>query len=425
MFGVTMTADEVLDEVERDASFYRTSGGGMTLSGGECLMYPDLPTALLKGAHERGINTAIETAGNVPWRFVEQVLPHVDTVLHDLKLMDEERHKKWTGVSNKRLLENFKKAYETWPDKTFIARRPLIPGVNDDEEDIRAVLEFIRPHKNVDDFELLPYMRFGLGKYHMLGQIYELDDFEPPTEESLQRLQAIIDEAFGRSGEEDPKLIIDFKETWYIYGSKEHVLRLGRSGRNVAQSNKVPWPTPFLGLRGTTWANVPREVAAGITLAAMIIPLNIGFTQVAGLPATAGLYAGIIPLVLFAIFTSSRQVVASPDAPITALLAATLVAFAPVGDPLRLQYALAIALLSGLLFFVFWFFRLAFLANFLSRAVLAGFITGLGIEVFTNQVRRALGVSHAEGGGSGVEALAIADTGRLWAPRVILRKSSP
>jgi high affinity sulfate transporter 1 len=139
----------------------------------------------------------------------------------------------------------------------------------------------------------------------------------------------------------------------------------------------------------------------------MIIPLNIGFTQVAGLPPTAGLYAGVIPLVLFAVFTSSRQLVTSPDAPITALLAATLVAFAPVGDPLRLQFALAIALLSGLLFFVFWFFRLAFLANFLSRAVLAGFITGLGIEVFTNQVRRALGAAHEHGAGSGVEALAI------------------
>jgi high affinity sulfate transporter 1 len=161
------------------------------------------------------------------------------------------------------------------------------------------------------------------------------------------------------------------------------------------------------GLRGTKVADLPREISAGITLAAMIIPLNIGFTQVAGLPPTAGLYAGIVPLALFAIFTSSRQLVTSPDAPITALLAATLVAFAPVGDPLRLQYALAIALLSGLLFFAFWFFRLAFLANFLSRAVLAGFITGLGIEVFTNQVRRALGASHAEGEESGVGALAM------------------
>ncbi len=199
MFGTSMTAEDVLDEVEKDASFYQSSGGGMTLSGGECTMYPDFATELLKGAHARGINTAIETAGNVPWRFLEQVLPHVDTVLHDLKCMNDDRHKKWTGVSNKRLLENFKKAYEAFPDTTFIARRPLIPGVNDDEEDIRAVLEFIRPHKNVVDFELLPYMRFGLGKYQMLGRIYELEDFEPPTEASMKRLQTIIDEAFGRS----------------------------------------------------------------------------------------------------------------------------------------------------------------------------------------------------------------------------------
>jgi high affinity sulfate transporter 1 len=156
---------------------------------------------------------------------------------------------------------------------------------------------------------------------------------------------------------------------------------------------KPQLPVLFVGLRGIKASDLPRGITSGITLAAMIIPLNIGFTQVAGLPPTAGLYAGIVPLALFAIFTSSRQVVASPDAPITALLAATLVAFAP--GELRLQYALAVSLLVGLLFFVFWFFRLAFLANFLSRAVLAGFITGLGIEVFTNQVRRILGISHA------------------------------
>ena len=181
---------------------------------------------------------------------------------------------------------------------------------------------------------------------------------------------------------------------------------MSRQPENLKVQSRPTWPRPFVGLRGIQPADLPRGLAAGITLAAMIIPLNIGFTQVAGLPPTAGLYAGIIPLVLFAIFTSSRQLVSSPDAPITALLAATLAGFAAVDDPLRLQYALAIALLSGLLFLAFWFFRLAFLANFLSRAVLAGFITGLGIEVFTNQVRRALGVSHAEAEGSSVEAVA-------------------
>ena len=97
MFGKPMTVNEVLDEVEKDSSFYRNTGGGITVSGGECLLQPDFTAELLAGAHERGFNTAIETACNVPWRFVEKVLPHVDTMLHDHKLTIPERHKKWTG----------------------------------------------------------------------------------------------------------------------------------------------------------------------------------------------------------------------------------------------------------------------------------------------------------------------------------------
>lgn len=202
MFGNTLTVGEVLDEVERDASFYRRSGGGMTISGGEAQLQPIFCAALLEGAHERGINTAIETASNVPWKFMEIILPHVDMVLHDIKLMDPERHKKWTGVSNDQILENLQKAYETFPKTRFIARTPLIPGVNADEDFVRAVLDFIRPHKNVVDYELLPYHRFGLGKYELLGEVYELKDFSTPPDELVERLNAIIDEAFGRSQEE-------------------------------------------------------------------------------------------------------------------------------------------------------------------------------------------------------------------------------
>ncbi|HUT61882.1 MAG TPA: glycyl-radical enzyme activating protein [Phycisphaerae bacterium] len=201
MFGKTMTVDEVLEEVEKDASFYQSTGGGITLSGGECLLQPDFSAALLKGAHERGINTAIETAGNVPWEYMEKVLQHVDTMLHDHKLTDPERHKKWIGASNKRTLENFKRAYETFPDIDFIARTPLIPGVTADESHIRAVLDFIRPHKNVIDYELLPYHRFGLAKYVHLGKVYELDDYQTPSAEVVAGFQAIIDEAFGRTSE--------------------------------------------------------------------------------------------------------------------------------------------------------------------------------------------------------------------------------
>ncbi len=164
----------------------------------------------------------------------------------------------------------------------------------------------------------------------------------------------------------------------------------------MKQPNKTrtAWlPKPFTGLRGISRADLPREISAGITLAALIIPLNIGYAQVAGLPPSVGLYAAIVPLLIVALFTSSRHVVGSPDASIAALVGVALMAFAMPGDALRIQYAQALALMCGLLFLAFWWFRLAFLANFLSRAVLVGFISGLGIEVFTNQVGKMLGAS--------------------------------
>jgi len=146
-------------------------------------------------------------------------------------------------------------------------------------------------------------------------------------------------------------------------------------------------------VRGITRADLPREISSGFTLAALVIPLNIGYAQVAGLPVTMGLYAAILPLILFALFTSSRHVVGGPGPATAALVAAALAGSAVPGDPLRVQYALALALICSLLFFLAWLFRLAVLQNFLSRAVLVGFLSGLGIQVFTNQVRKILGVS--------------------------------
>jgi sulfate permease, SulP family len=154
----------------------------------------------------------------------------------------------------------------------------------------------------------------------------------------------------------------------------------------------------FQGLRGVKSADLPTEILAGVTLAALMIPLNIGYAQVAGLPATVGLYSAILPLVAFAMFCSSRQLVASPDAALAALMAATLVGLAAPADPRYLQLAFAITLLCALVFFLFAYFKLGFLANFLSKAVLAGFITGLGIEVLTSQVKKIMGISvEAEG----------------------------
>lgn len=155
-------------------------------------------------------------------------------------------------------------------------------------------------------------------------------------------------------------------------------------------------PRPFVALRGVK--ALPQEILAGITLAALMIPLNIGYAQVAGLPPVVGLYACILPMIAFALFSTSRNLVAGPDAPISALIGGLLVALAAPNDPRYVQLAFALGLLCALIFFLFWLFKLGFLANFLSRAVLVGFITGLGIEVFTSQLKKIMGVSiHAEG----------------------------
>lgn len=154
----------------------------------------------------------------------------------------------------------------------------------------------------------------------------------------------------------------------------------------------------FQGLRGVKRSDLPAEILAGVTLAALMIPLNIGYAQVAGLPATVGLYSAVLPLIAYVIFCTSRQVVASPDAAIAALLGSSLAGLATPGDPRYIQLTYAVALLSALILFLFWFFKLGFLANFLSKAVLAGFISGLGIEVLTSQIKKIMGISvEAEG----------------------------
>ena len=154
----------------------------------------------------------------------------------------------------------------------------------------------------------------------------------------------------------------------------------------------------FQGLRGVKQSDLPAEILAGVTLVALMIPLNIGYAQVAGLPATVGLYSAILPMIAYVMFCTSRQVVASPDAAIAALLGSSLVGLAAPGDPRYLQLAYTVAILCALIFFLFWFFKLGFLANFLSKAVLAGLISGLGIKVLTNQIKKIMDISVAAEG---------------------------
>jgi high affinity sulfate transporter 1 len=148
-----------------------------------------------------------------------------------------------------------------------------------------------------------------------------------------------------------------------------------------------------VGLRGVSRKDLPGEVSAGVTLLALAVPLNIGYAQIAGLPPTAGLYALIVPGIAFALLTTSRQLIAAPDAAAAALVASSLSGLAGAGTDHYIDLAAAQAVVCGGIFLLCWIFRLGFLANFLSEAVLVGFVGGLAVEILLSQVAKMLGVS--------------------------------
>lgn len=152
---------------------------------------------------------------------------------------------------------------------------------------------------------------------------------------------------------------------------------------------------PFAGL---TWQNAATEALAGVTLLAIAVPLNIGYAQIAGLPPTAGLYALVIPAIIYAVVVSSRQVVASPDAAAAALVASSIGGLAVAGSANYLTMALAQAIISGVLFILAAVFKLGFLANFLSKPILIGFVGGLALDILVSQVAKMLGVKIDSGG---------------------------
>lgn len=183
--GRDVTVEEVLNEVEKDRIYFRRSGGGLTLSGGESMCQPDFAEALLKEAHERGINTAIETTACVPWETVARLLPHLDTVLLDIKHMDSSKHKEFTTQPNELILENAKKIAHSGVN--LIVRVPVIPTFNDTVEEISAIARFAHSI-GVKHMHLLPYHRFGYDKYVGLGREYLMGDLPTPTDEKMQEL---------------------------------------------------------------------------------------------------------------------------------------------------------------------------------------------------------------------------------------------
>lgn len=172
--GKDQQVADIMATVLRDKPFYDRSGGGLTLSGGEPFMNPDLALSLFKASNEQGIHTAVETCLHVPWHAIEPSLPYVDLFLADLKHVDGEVFKQWAGGSAKRVLENLKRLAAA--GKKITIRVPLIPGFNADEASIKAITRFAADELNVREIHFLPYHTLGMNKYTLLGQPYSAPD---------------------------------------------------------------------------------------------------------------------------------------------------------------------------------------------------------------------------------------------------------
>jgi pyruvate formate lyase activating enzyme len=185
-----------------DRSFYEDSGGGVTLSGGEPVLQHEFARAILERCKAEGIHTAIETAGNYPWEHAEKLLPFVDLVMMDIKHMDPDAHRRATGVTNKRVLENARRF--ALSGKPVIFRTPVIPTVNDTVNEIAAIAAFVRqltedalratgkngggPEAHIS-YELLAFHKLAADKYRSLDMDYNAVDHDPPTSEHMETLR--------------------------------------------------------------------------------------------------------------------------------------------------------------------------------------------------------------------------------------------
>jgi pyruvate formate lyase activating enzyme len=166
--------DHVLGKVEEDGVFYQRSGGGMTLSGGEPLTQHEFANALLRVAKRRRINTTIETCGHTSYAHLRESCLQLDKLIFDIKCMNPQKHKEHTGADNALILENFHRICGEFPKLPIRVRTPVIPGFNDNEDEIRAIRRFVPRHPNIE-YELLAYHCMGQPKYGYLGRRYKLE----------------------------------------------------------------------------------------------------------------------------------------------------------------------------------------------------------------------------------------------------------
>ena len=186
--GKEYTVDEVVREILKDKAFYEASGGGVTFSGGECMLQIDFLEAILKECKNNGVHTAVDTAGHVPFECFEQIIPYTDLFLYDVKCYDSDKHRQYTGASNELILSNLgrllKMGIAMW------VRIPIIPTVNDSEEEMLNIKKFIISCGSPEKIELLPYHAMGEHKYAAIGK--QAQTFSVPSKEKISQLKRVF-----------------------------------------------------------------------------------------------------------------------------------------------------------------------------------------------------------------------------------------
>jgi pyruvate formate lyase activating enzyme len=191
--GRWMSVSEVMREIEKDRVFYDQSGGGVTLSGGEPLAQPHFLEAVLEACAARGIHTVVETCGFAGRELLLRLAPKVDLFLFDLKLFDAARHQIYVGVSNQVILANLEALARK--AKGIVIRYPVIPGINDQIEEVNTISDFLAG-LGLTRIDLLPYHQTGVSKYRRLKMEYRLPELEPPSTNELHE----VAQAFSRAG---------------------------------------------------------------------------------------------------------------------------------------------------------------------------------------------------------------------------------
>jgi pyruvate formate lyase activating enzyme len=188
--GRTMSVDEVMEEITKDTVFYDESRGGITFSGGEPLMQPSFLMDLLDACGDLDLHRTVDTSGYADIRILMEATPRTELFLYDLKHMDPEKHRKFTGVSNEKILTNLKRL--SLQGKEIIIRFPIIPGINSDEENIVQTGKFVSSLPGVRRINILPYHCAAAAKYKNLGLEFKAADVQPPSRDYLESVAGLL-----------------------------------------------------------------------------------------------------------------------------------------------------------------------------------------------------------------------------------------